>query len=99
MHTSQRLVAFFILEPFNSFDLLQLSDKIQEFCIVTFQKPATSHVLSHLRRELVHQVWSTLLDDEFTDAYTNGILIEFNDGVVRRVFPRIFTYSADYPEK
>lgn len=40
-----------------------------------------------------------LLNAEFIDAYVNGIQIEFFDGVVRRVFPRIFTYSADYPEK
>lgn len=56
-------------------------------------------MLTHLRRELIHAVWQTLLDQEFIDAYENGILIEFIDGVTRRVFPRIFTYSADYPEK
>ncbi|KAF9232549.1 hypothetical protein BU15DRAFT_90630 [Melanogaster broomeanus] len=30
---------------------------------------------------------------------TNGVVITCYDGVKRRVFPRIFTYSADYPEK
>lgn len=40
-----------------------------------------------------------MLDEEFMDAYENGILITFADGIVRQVFPRIFTYSADYPEK
>lgn len=64
-----------------------------------FGKPATSHVLTHLRRELMQAVWSILLDDEFVDAYSNGMLIKFSDGITRRVFPRIFTYSADYPEK
>jgi hypothetical protein len=33
------------------------------------------------------------------DAYENGIIITFPDGIQRRVFPRFFTYSADYPEK
>lgn len=47
----------------------------------------------------MHAVWNILLSAEFIDAYVNGILLEFFDGVTRRVFPRIFTYSADYPEK
>ena len=32
-------------------------------------------------------------------AYEFGILILCADGILRRVFPRIFIYSADYPEK
>jgi hypothetical protein len=47
----------------------------------------------------MQSVWHILLDDEFTDAYENGIIITFPDGIQRRVFPRFFTYSADYPEK
>ena len=47
----------------------------------------------------MHAVWMNLLDDEIIDAYVNGILIEFIDGVTRPVFPCILTYSADYPEK
>ena len=30
---------------------------------------------------------------------TYGIIIRCIDGIERRVYPRIFTYSADYPEK
>ena len=56
-------------------------------------------MLTHLRRELMHAIWQILLDQDFIDAYANGILIDFIDGVTRRVFLRIFTYSADYPEK
>ena len=44
-------------------------------------------------------IWSLLLDSDFMHAYQNGIIIQFADGILRRVFPRIFTYSADYPEK
>jgi len=44
-------------------------------------------------------IWLLLLDDEFMHAYEHGIILEFPDGKNRRVFPRIFTYSADYPEK
>jgi hypothetical protein len=47
----------------------------------------------------MHEVWHLLLDDEFLEAYKHGIILECADGVLRHVYPRIFTYSADYPEK
>ena len=51
------------------------------------------------RRELLQAVWKAILDDEFVHAYTYGIIMKCIDGVERRIFPRLFTYSADYPEK
>ena len=65
----------------------------------TFGKAATVDTLTFLRREVMHAVWKLLLDDDFIDAYRNGIIIKFHDGTERLVFPRFFTYSADYPEK
>ncbi|KAG6825681.1 hypothetical protein H0H92_002838 [Tricholoma furcatifolium] len=35
----------------------------------------------------------------FLHAYKYGIIIRCHDGIERRVYPCIFTYSADYPEK
>lgn len=32
-------------------------------------------------------------------AYVHGFKHRFPDGVERLVFPRFFTYAADYPEK
>lgn len=40
-----------------------------------------------------------MLDDEFLEAYKHGLVVTCYDGVRRRVYPRIFIYSADYPEK
>ena len=40
-----------------------------------------------------------ILRGEFEEVYKNGIVIRFPDGVYRRVFPRFYCYSADYPEK
>lgn len=40
-----------------------------------------------------------ILDDEFMEAYVHGIVILCADDLQRRFYPRIFTYSADYPEK
>lgn len=56
-------------------------------------------VLTHLKRELMHAVWELLLSGDFVEAYKNGIKIKCYDGVERLVFPRIFIYGADYPEK
>ena len=47
----------------------------------------------------MHAVWSVILDDEFLHACTYGIVVKCIDGIERRVYPRIFTYSADYPAK
>ncbi len=33
------------------------------------------------------------------EMHEHGIKVTCGDGVVRRLFPRFFTYSADYPEK
>jgi len=40
-----------------------------------------------------------ILNAVFMAAYQYGILIQFADGIIRRVFPRLFAYIADYPEK
>ena len=56
-------------------------------------------LLAHCRRELMHSVWRFLLNDDFLHAYKYGMVVKCSDGVYRRIYPRIFTYSADYPEK
>jgi len=59
----------------------------------------TSEMLTFFRRDLVHGVWQILLDDEVKEASRIGILIECSDKIVRRVFPRILSVSADYKER
>lgn len=44
-------------------------------------------------------IWLLILDTEFMHAYVYGFEFEFWDGIIRLVFPRFFTYAADYPEK
>ncbi|KIM74574.1 hypothetical protein PILCRDRAFT_14341 [Piloderma croceum F 1598] len=56
-------------------------------------------IITHCRREVMHAQWTILLDDEFIEAYKHGIVIKCCDGITRRFYPRILTYSADYPEK
>jgi Plavaka transposase len=43
--------------------------------------------------------WDVLLDEELKYAMQHGMVIMCHDGIKRRFYPRIFTYSADYPEK
>ncbi len=47
----------------------------------------------------MQKIWALLLDAEFMEAYEHGIVITCADGISQRVYPRFFTYSADYPEK
>jgi hypothetical protein len=62
----------------------------------TNASPAT---IRQLKRELFHAIWQLLLDKGFLKAYQLGILLLCADGILRRLFPRFFIYSADYPEK
>ncbi|KAG0698052.1 hypothetical protein DFH29DRAFT_1003197 [Suillus ampliporus] len=62
-------------------------------------KSGIAALFAHCRRELFQGCWDILLDDEFIHAYHHGIIMRCTDGILRRMFPRIFTYSADYPEK
>jgi Plavaka transposase len=63
------------------------------------EKGPDSILMAHCHREMYHAQWAIILDDEFLEAYQHGIVISCLDGVKRRFYPRIFTYSADYPEK
>ncbi|KIK01139.1 hypothetical protein K443DRAFT_99156, partial [Laccaria amethystina LaAM-08-1] len=78
-----------------------LPDSFQDFAAAFHKKWGTQKkdIMSHCRRELMHAVWKFLLDDEFIHAYKYGMVIRCADGIERRIYPHIFTYSADYPEK
>ncbi|KAI0080905.1 hypothetical protein K474DRAFT_1576474, partial [Panus rudis PR-1116 ss-1] len=77
----------------------KLPDTFHDFFVRHKKEPPTGDILTHCRRELMHAVWRYLLDEDFLMAYKHGIVIKCADGIIRRVYPRIFTYSADYPEK
>ena len=78
----------------------QLPDDFKDFALEQFGgKGLSSEFLAHCRRELMQAQWRILLDSEFKEAYKTGIVLTGGDGVTRRFYPRVFTYSADYPEK
>ncbi|KAJ3905176.1 hypothetical protein F5879DRAFT_900027 [Lentinula edodes] len=62
-------------------------------------KTQAGELITHCNRELYNAIWRFLLNNEFLHAYKYGIVIKCFDGIERRVYPRFFTYSADYPEK
>ncbi|KIO27586.1 hypothetical protein M407DRAFT_23129 [Tulasnella calospora MUT 4182] len=77
-----------------------LPDGFQDFVrTLNKGKSGSSDLLQHCKRELFHEVWHLMMDSEFLHAYRHGIVVRCGDGITRRLFPRIFTYSADYPEK
>jgi hypothetical protein len=78
---------------------LQLPDSFTDAYMDEFGVPPPPDVYTYCRRELCHAVIELILKGQFAEAYKHGILIKFPDGVIRRVFPRFYCYSADYPEK
>jgi hypothetical protein len=79
--------------------ILQIPDSIDEILVDVAPKSRRPALKAHCRRELMHEIWRLLLDAEFLHAYMHGIVLMCADGTKRRIYPRIFTYSADYPEK
>ena len=77
-----------------------MPDEIRDIIQRALGKAPSQALLTHCCCELFHAAETVLLNDpEFQRAYKNGIVVKCIDGVVRCLFPRIFTYSADYPEK
>ena len=78
-----------------------LPDLLQDHLKSFHQKWDTQHkdILTHCRWELMHGVWSFLLDEDFQHAYKHRIVVQGQDQIEWCVYPRIFTYSVDYPKK
>ncbi|KAF7372504.1 hypothetical protein MVEN_00112300 [Mycena venus] len=76
-----------------------LPDRVMDFIGGFTKKSHRKSLITHCRRELMQAVWRLMLDKDFREAYAHGIVIKCFDGIYHRVYPRIFTYSADYPEK
>ncbi|KAG2343737.1 hypothetical protein BDR05DRAFT_947857 [Suillus weaverae] len=72
-----------------------LPDSFKDF---SGTKGINSKFTTHCCREFFHEQWKTLLDDQFLEAYEHRIVIICCNSIPCRFYPRIFTYSADYPE-
>ncbi|KAF7970284.1 hypothetical protein HWV62_24482 [Athelia sp. TMB] len=77
-----------------------LPDSFKDFATAhSGTRGPAKNLTTYCRRELFHTQWEVLLDDEFIAAYEHGIIVDCSDGIKRRWYPRVFTYSADYQEK
>ncbi|GJJ14857.1 hypothetical protein Clacol_009125 [Clathrus columnatus] len=76
-----------------------LPDSVIEFICGHVSSGAADALKTHCQHELFHAALNFLFDEDFLEAWNKGIVIDCIDGVKWRVFPRIFTWSADYPEK
>ncbi|EGO04994.1 hypothetical protein SERLA73DRAFT_44268, partial [Serpula lacrymans var. lacrymans S7.3] len=76
-----------------------LPDEFKDFATKHVGDKLSDTFFTHCHRELFHAQWNVLLDEEFLKAYKHGIVIMCHNEVLRCFYPRIFTYSADYPEK
>ncbi|ETW76919.1 hypothetical protein HETIRDRAFT_174955 [Heterobasidion irregulare TC 32-1] len=52
-----------------------LLDIIQDFYHSFFGKSTTAETLTHYKHEFIHVIWILLLDNNFIEAYTHGIIV------------------------
>ena len=84
---------------FSSHSYPQLPDDFNNLYRTLVGEAPSAELLTHCRWELMHPIWCALLDEQFIDACEHGVVIECPDGISRCFYFRLFTYSADYPEK
>ncbi|EJD41141.1 hypothetical protein AURDEDRAFT_69087 [Auricularia subglabra TFB-10046 SS5] len=56
-------------------------------------------IFTQCRREYFQGALKLLFNKDFWDMYAHGDIVDCADGVRRRLYLRLFVYSADYPEK
>ncbi|KAF9642857.1 hypothetical protein BDM02DRAFT_3157534 [Thelephora ganbajun] len=77
----------------------QLPDLFTDWYRETFSRDPSDEIITHCKWELIHAVWMLILNTAFMMAYQFGILVCFADKIICHVFPHLFAYMADYPEK
>nr|GAT56679.1 predicted protein [Mycena chlorophos] len=76
-----------------------IPDRIKEVYKEYYGHNLPDNVMTFIKRELYQAVLELLIDPEFVDAWAHGAVVECEDHVRRRLFPRIPTHGLDYPEK
>ena len=79
---------------------MQLPDSFSDWYRNTFGVVPSEATITYCKRELIQALWLLILSAPgIVEAYQQGIFICFADQVIQCVFPRFFTYMADYLEK
>jgi len=68
----------------------KLPESIMGNVMTLSRKKNCADVLAHCKQELLHAVWQILLDDDFIEAYKNGIVIKCYDGGCPACIPSHF---------
>ncbi|KIJ40747.1 hypothetical protein M422DRAFT_173372 [Sphaerobolus stellatus SS14] len=76
-----------------------LPENLRNFILEISGQAASAPLFTHCKREMVQAVWQLLMDGDFIKAYRHSIVVRCSDGILRRIYIRLITYSADYPEK
>ena len=63
------------------------------------RRKAPDDVLTFVCRSTYQAVFVHMLSGHFETLYYQGFVLKCGNGVVRRIYPRVFAYSADYLEK
>ncbi|KAI0753029.1 hypothetical protein C8Q80DRAFT_1217334 [Daedaleopsis nitida] len=71
---------------------------IHQAYVEAYGEPPSAAILRLLKQDLMQHIWLLLLDTDFMHAVRHSMLVKCGDGIIQRIFPRIFTYMADYPE-
>lgn len=61
--------------------ILKIPDSLDEILVDIAPKTQRPALKAHCRRELMHEIWCLLMDDDFLHAYQHGIVILCTDGV------------------
>ncbi|KAE9387588.1 hypothetical protein BT96DRAFT_960362 [Gymnopus androsaceus JB14] len=77
----------------------KLPDNFHDFYKEHYNTAPTEAVLTHVRREILQSIYGLIFDNKFMEAYDHGLVLKCANIVQRCLFPRLFTYSADYIEK
>ncbi|KAF5343015.1 hypothetical protein D9757_014587 [Collybiopsis confluens] len=77
----------------------KLPDDFKAWYLSQYGCTPADKILTFMRREIPHAIYAKLFDEEFMKAYRDGIILTCGNNLTYCMFPRLFTWSADYPEK
>ncbi|ESK84849.1 hypothetical protein Moror_14957, partial [Moniliophthora roreri MCA 2997] len=79
--------------------LPHLPDLIKDVCCAHYGQAPLEETQRFLNHEVIQKAWGELLDEEFVEAFVNGLMLKCADMEERLGLLMLFCHSGDYPEK
>uniref|UniRef100_A0A0W0F6L2 Uncharacterized protein n=1 Tax=Moniliophthora roreri TaxID=221103 RepID=A0A0W0F6L2_MONRR len=79
--------------------LPHLPDLIKDVYRAHYGQAPLEETQRFLNREVIQKAWGELLDEEFVEAFMNGLMLECADMEEHLGLLTLFCHSGDYPEK